>query len=261
LSVNKNLLERMKAEPKSTFSSSSKIWLKLEIGTHHLRLGPPWSEEGLPFRATEQHHGFMYDGRKVAPVCLDFIFLDKDRVKRLFQAGILGKDDMAKVSEHGCPMCNIATALVKLKKKSDKDDKDFQKFARKKAYMFNVVVRDPKNKERHNQPFAWSKSQTFYDQVIAVMESGNKAFSDLFDAKKGNDFSISRSGEGLNTTYSAPIFYSEKTPLNLAKGSKLHDLDEALASGVRTFDEIVEICRTNHTTVVKRSGIDLNDYM
>lgn len=252
----KSYKDMMKNEPRNTFSSSKK-WLKLDIGTHHLRLAPPWSDEGIPYRSIEQHHGFTYDDKKVAPICLDFIFIDKDRAKRVITSRALNKEDFEKVKQHGCPMCNIATALVKMKKKTDKDDKDYQKFARKKAYMFNVVVRDPKNKDRDNQPFIWSKSQTFFDQVMTALEP----YPDLFDVKKGNDFSINATGEGLNRKYSPPYFYNEKTPLNLAKGAKLHDLDEALEIGVKTFDEIVEMCRHNHTTAVKRSGIDLNDYM
>lgn len=254
------IADRFKKEPKAKFvgnNSGDILWMKFEPKVYTLRLCPPWNEEaeeeGLPFRRLEQHHGFtMPDGKKVAPICLSFIFSDEKVTRRLAKVGVLTEEDFKKTDKLGCPMCKVAELLLSKTKKnvSDDESKDYQKFAPRTSWMFNIINRED------NIARVWGANQKFFKAIQETIEVKPL----IFDPKKGSDFKLKVEGEGLNRRYGTPIFYEEKTPLGLAKGAKLNDLDKGLEIGVKNFSTVVELVRRNHTTIVKRSGINLNQY-
>lgn len=262
--------DRFLKEPKPKYVGGGNFenqWLSklLKIGVWRLRFCPPWNKEAEeraePFLRVEQHQMFEdSQGKNRMPICLDFVMLDKRIVNYLAEKGKLTKEDFGKIRELGCPMCEVANRLQN--KKASNEDKDYQKFASKTNYFWNVVQRFDKpegdeDKKPSNKCYMWSTSAKIFNDVKGQVQARPLAF----DPKKGSDFTINVTGEKLQRRYTGIAFYDEKTPLGLAKGEKIHNLDDALAYGVRTFDEIVDMVRRNHSTLVKKSGINLNDYM
>lgn len=252
-------------EPKKFNSTSG--WLKLKQGSHTLRLCPRWNDEtievdgekvSIPYRTAEQHPMFTKGDKKYVPQCLDFIFNDENLTKKAYLAGVISKEDYDKWEITGCPMCVIANALLQVReadsrknKTAKKDDKDFQKFISSKRYYYNILVR-PENKV-----YMAGKSQEFQDTISAAVAG---PYPDLFDAKNGHDFQTNATNEGQQRRYSPPMIFPKGTPLNMAKGEKLYDLDDAVIGGIRTYDELVDLIMTNHTIIVQRSGVDLNQF-
>lgn len=242
-------------EPKPSNLESS--WIKLQAGTYDMRLCPTWDENRVaPYLMVEQHHGFTdSENKKRSPICLGQIMASQELATKMKSLEVITKKDFDLVNKHGCPFCLIANKLISGKFPKD----DISKFQVKASYWWNVVVR-PRGKDRiyngieTNKPLMWSRSRQFFDQV----RNNLNIYPDLFDEKKGNDFQITATGDGLNRRYTSPIFYPDKRPLNLGKGTSINDLYQAMAYGVKSFEQCVELIASNHTATVKRSGVNLN---
>jgi hypothetical protein len=215
---------------KGGFSGDNQ-WLKMEAGSYTLRIGPPWSDAGLPTRKLVNHHGFTIDGKQRAPMCYRFIFENEDIAKILVKINALSVEDWKAFKKYGCPGCILPQRIA---------DQQGQDAARelwpRTQFLWNVVNR------KDGKLYSWSTSTKIYE----VIRTNFKMDNDLFHPEKGRDLMIEATGSGMARRYGAPVFSPKSSPLGLDP-YKPFNLDTAMAKGVITFAEFVAAVVANKT--------------
>jgi hypothetical protein len=226
------------AEKKDTGSKDFGEWLKLESGETTLRICPPWSAEGSPFRKLRNHNGpfktpyMTPEGKRVAPLCFDFLFSASQAHLAEIAAPKLGKDDRKLFEEYGCPMDCLAQYLVK-----HEDKKAASGWWPRTQFIWNVINR------ANGGLYKWSCSQ----KIATPIEAMFKMYQQVFDPEEGRDFTIKATGEGSDRRYEAPVFHPYNSPLDF--DGELNDLDDVALIGVRPFDEVLGLVISNHTNI------------
>jgi hypothetical protein len=228
-------------------------WLKLTSGVTQLRITPPWSDEGSPYRKLINHNGpfnspFMTpEGKRVAPLCLRYVFASGN--EHLFEiceaGGKLSGEDKTLFEEFGCPLCHLPQNLMATGNK----DAANQHWPRTQ-FIWNVIKRED------GKLYKWSCSK----KIATPIEATFNLYPALFDPKDGRDFQITATGEGKNRRYEAPVFMP--TNSDLAFEGNLNNLDDAMLIGVRGFDELVSLVVNNNTIVPNETKLnaDLLEY-
>jgi hypothetical protein len=88
----------------------------------------------------------------------------------------------------GCPLCELRHEL---------DEKAFSRIRAKKSYLFNAVVRDGNGGQDTN--VICQVGPSVYNKLVAYITGSD--LNNALDAKKGRDFYITRTGEGMGTRY------------------------------------------------------------
>lgn len=100
-----------------------------------------------------------------------------------------------------CPLCAL---------KQEVDDKIWKKISPRRKYLFNAVVRDhPDGGDKQVIMRLGVKAKT---QLIDLL--GDPDFEGALDPQKGRDFKITRSGEGLQTSYLV-VPMTNKSPIGV----------------------------------------------
>lgn len=215
-------------------------WLKLHTKENVLRVAPPWSEEGSPFRKLLSHNGpfrspFMTaEGKRVAPLCLRYLFAtDQQHLADIaLDAGKITADDEKLVKEYGCPMCQLPITL-----KADKKDKEAANHWARTQYIWNVVNRED------GKLYKYSCSK----KIATPIEAMFKMYPQVFDPVEGRDMTVVATGENETRRYDPPVFAPFNSPLEYE--GELNDLDDVMLIGVRGFDEVLALAINNNTTV------------
>lgn len=219
-------------------------WLKLKAEETVLRICPPWSEEGSPFRKLINHNGpfktpyMTPEGKRVAPLCFRFLFNSENEHLAEKAAAKLGKDDKALFEEYGCPMCAMPQGIMK-------DTSIDSKAAKKKAsgwwpktqFIWNVIERST------GGLYKWSCST----KIATPIKSQWKLYPALFDPEEGRDLTIVGKDTENGRRYDPPQFHPFNSPLDF--DGELNDLDDVMLVGVRPFDEVLALVISNHTDI------------
>lgn len=241
----------------SAFSHDDRVkWLKMNApGDYVIRLMPPWSAEGTPGRKLLSHSEpfgrslvLTYtdsDGEikklNVAPLCLDYVF-NNDVIKDIcFEKEALTAKDEKLFKVYGCPLDILPRQL---KKAGDYDKKVHAGYWGRTQILFNVmlVAGPPANDEVVGKIYKWSCSRTRYEDMQGYMSRTN-----IFKPTSDKDLFISAKGPKDKTRrYSSPQFVDGVTLSTLVgEIDELPNLDEDMLKGVRTFEEMVELLKTN----------------
>jgi hypothetical protein len=219
--VNKEALKELLAKSKPAGSVRGKNeWLKMGVGSHTMRIAPPYSSKGNVVEKLMNHQGFKKGDRLVAPLCLNFLFYDRpDLFKEAVKKSILTQADYDQFKENGCPLCKIKNKLYEMK-----DEKRAKLFHTRTSYLWNVYHYGLKNL------YKYSSSGVFFDAVMDAFGQDEK----LFDQAEGKDFKIYASGEGLKRRYTPPHFMDNGTAFPETR--EPYNLDDAIVAGIQTFD-------------------------
>lgn len=134
-----------------------------------------------------------------------------------------------------CPICEY---VDKLRKSKDEDDKKLasQLVRRKRDYM-NVIDRDGDNEE----PKVLPCGPTVVKAILDVMCDPD--YADVTDPKEGRDITISKNGQGLQTTYTV-IAKPNVTPASSVYSEeeleeKMADLDKFFTR--KSYEELEDL--------------------
>jgi len=132
--------------------------------------------------------------------------------------------------------CPVTEAFFELKNAGEEYSEISKKLQRRTKILTNILIKkDIQNPDNNGEIKIWEMPKSIWDSCLAVLdpsdqelELGKKA-KELFDLQEGNDLLISRSGKGLNTSYS--VTFQDKEPLcseseNEKYLSKVYDLSE-----------------------------------
>jgi hypothetical protein len=252
----------VKGLAESAFSGDDRVkWLKMNApGDYVLRIMPPWSEEGSPGRKLLSHSepygrslklSFTTDAGEektinVAPLCLDYIFnneIDGKKVIRniCFEREWLTEKDEKLFKVYGCPLDILPRQL---KKAGDYDKKVHAGYWGRTQVLFNVLlISGPAaNDEPVGKIYKWSISRTRYEDMEGYMSRTN-----IFSPRSNKDLFIKATGpKDKSRRYSSPQFIDGDTLQKVTKNiEELPDLDEDMGRGVRTFETLVELVKTN----------------
>lgn len=160
---------------------SNTQWDKLQNGKNIRRILWPKGTRDVCYTEGSYHFGLGEDG-KTSMVC-------------------------RKTANHSnrCPVCDYIAELQKSKDANDKKLAETIK-PRRRVY-FNVLDRDGENGQEEIKVMA--VGVTVQKQIIEVL--CNPDYGDITDFETGNDITIKRSGQGLNTEYSV-LPKPQKTP-------------------------------------------------
>lgn len=212
-------------------------WLKLNAGDTTLRICPPWSKEGTPYRKLVSHNGpfkapfVTGEGKRVAPLCFRYLFGNDHLAELALDAGKVGPDDSKLFAEFGCPLCVLPQTLNKAGAKDDAN----QHWPRTQ-YIWNVINR------ADGKLYKWSCSK----KLATPIEATFKLYDQLFDPTEGRDFTVHATGEGSKRRYDPPVFMPFNSDLGFE--GKLNDLDDVMLIGIRSFDALIELAATNNTS-------------
>ena len=147
-----NIDDSIFKRPTENIYSDGDYWKPTE-GRHTMRILPPYSPEGRVFRPVSNHPGsfsipgskLMLNGKQVMPVCLSYLFSEKEYVskqvlRKFLNEFKISKSDYKNWKNYGCPLCEIASLL----KLTSTDDNMKMAFMPKIKYFLNLF--DVKNK-------------------------------------------------------------------------------------------------------------------
>jgi len=241
----------------SAFSNDDRVnWLKMNApGDYVIRIMPPWSEEGSPGRKLLSHSEpfgrslilkfTTDDGEKkeinVAPLCLDYVFNNPVIRDICFEKEALTSKDEKLFKVYGCPLDILPRQL---KKAGDYDKKVHAGYWGRTQILFNVMlVSGPlANDEPVGKIYKWSCSRKRYEDMQGYMSRTN-----IFKPTSDKDLLITAKGpKDKSRRYSSPQFVDGDKLSRLVKDvDELPNLDEDMIRGVRTFEEMVELLKTN----------------
>jgi hypothetical protein len=247
----------IKGLAESAFSGDDRVnWLKMNApGDYILRILPPWSAEGTPGRKLLSHsepYGrslvlrFTTDeGEKkelnVAPLCLDYIF-NNDNIKSIcFERGWLTEKDEKLFRVYGCPLDILPRQL---KKSGEYDKKVHAGYWGRTQVLFNVLlVSGPEaNDEPVGKIYKWSISKTRYEDMEGYMSRTN-----IFLPNSNKDVLVTAKGPKDKTRRYKPPQFVDGEQLNVLTKDieELPNLDDDMGKGVRNFETLVELVKTN----------------
>jgi hypothetical protein len=254
----------IKGLAQSAFTGDGRVnWLKMTVpGDYVFRIMPPWSEEGSPGRKLLSHsepYGrslkLRYtddNGEKkeinVAPLCLDYIFnyVDPDTGKKTirdicFDRGWLTEKDEKLFKVYGCPLDILPRQL---KKSGEYDKKVHAGYWGRTQILFNVMlISGPEgNPEPAGRIYKLSLSKSKYEDMESYMSRVN-----IFGANSDKDVLLTATGpKDSSRRYKSPQFIDGDKLSKLTKDlEELPDLDEDMGKGVRNFETLVELVKTN----------------
>lgn len=261
--INTNALADQKNAPISErYSGSSNQaseWLSMKpAGDYTVRIAPPWSEEGTPARKLVLHQdpfgsNLIYrwtneDGEEkewnVSPLCLDYVFANENIARILVDQKRLSSSDYEKHQDYGCPLCILARNL---QRSGQYDRKVHAAYWGRSRYIFNVQVIDTPDgaDEKVGELYKWGCSTTAFEDV----EGSFARDPLLFDPVKGRNLVIEAKFEKSAKRRYNLEFLPDRTPFTFS--GELHDLDDAMAKGVKTFDQMVSMLEYNRTEFAK----------
>jgi hypothetical protein len=223
----------VKAAAPESYDGTKSSWLKIGVGEHRLRICPPYDEKGVFYNVRVRHKRMEDDaGLNYFPHCFDHLFDTKQAAfaKYVMDIGRLTKDDFAAWKKYGCPICSVRKKLLSLDATANVD-----KLKTDRQGIFNVIDR------ADGQLYIYSSGITILKSILAQYN----AYPDLVDVDKGLDFVLNATGQLLQRRYQGPNFIPSPTPLGLAEGVELNNLDAAVASGVQPYDLVVELVKRN----------------
>lgn len=228
-------------------------WLELKPGQHRMRIAPPFSKDGLSYVTIINFNGCSdSEGKVCSPLSLDYIFKNSRIARYLEQQGCLTMRDYEQWRKHGCPMRVLAKSLKAVLPEAEyKEIVSKYQIEERTQYLWNVLyISGPDGGTSAGELFKWSTSKNFFESYVQQMEF----VPTLADPEKGNDFVITATGEESSRRYGAPIFIPQPTPLKY--DGDLFDLLQTLASGVKTFDEVVKMITEQKAELLKLAKID-----
>lgn len=172
------------------------FWLP-KVGENEIRILPPWSKEGFPFKEIAVHFGVGPDKKTVT--C----------IKRY------GK------------VCFICDTIRELKNAEDTESQEMaQRLFRKNRYLWNIIdLHDLKSGVQ-----IYSSGIRVFEGVWAYFADDD--WGDITDPVKGYNLIVSRSGSGLNTKYQVRARKTATEVPKLPDGSNaldgLYDLDAVM---------------------------------
>lgn len=172
------------------------FWLP-KVGENEIRILPPWSKEGFPFKEIAVHFGVGPDKKTV--VCL---------------------------KRYGKP-CFICETIRELKDAEDPESQEMaQRLFRKNRYLWNIIdLADLKSGVQ-----IYSSGIRVFEGVWAYFADDD--WGDITDPVKGYNLVVSRFGSGLNTKYQVRARRKPTAILALPDGinplENLYDLDAVM---------------------------------
>lgn len=221
--VNTEALQQQFADDKT--GGGDNAWLKLTIGTHTLRICPPFGPDGIPYRKAESFQNLTGpENRKIMPLSFDYLFGSRKLSEYMVKAKKITKADFELWKKHGDPLRKLAEAVYAAGDRSDAAKKLWPR----KSFYFNVINRQDGTLKK------WQQSKKFFDTV----ETQFKLTPSMFDPTVGFDLMITATGDGIQRRYSSPIFIQNPVPLNF--DGPLFDLDAVVAKGVYSYHTVLE---------------------
>lgn len=221
-------------------------WLKLDPGTHRIRICPPWSIEGVPTRLIVNHQGYKNkDGYQRNPLCFSYAFNTENIATALVAKTVVKPEDLKFFGQYGCIYCRISDILINTQGK-----KNNKTFATPK-FIFNVVNR------ADNKVYKWTASKKMFEGI--AMYAG--AYPYMFNVEDGMDLMLIATGSGLQRRYALNII-PDKCPLGVDLNvTPLHDLDATMADGYRNLNETMELILNSYPSMLNLLGINPNTIM
>lgn len=128
-----------------------------------------------------------------------------------------------KTHHKDCPICNALRDAMDICVSDEQRDALRANFGSHQSYLVNVLALDSENP---TEPQVLGIGVKMFDTLIELVEKWSKQ---IFDPKNPQTFTITRNGEGINTTYTVSIDPTT-TPLPKDVMEKLVNLDEFCAS-------------------------------
>lgn len=228
----------------STQSGPKQQWLSMKApGRYVFRLAPPWSEEGTPCRKIVNHNDPFNaplknaEGRRVAPLCLDYVFSHANIAGKLKDLGVIGADDLKAYKAYGCPLCMLPRNLKRTGVYDKEQHKDYWP---KTQYIFQgVLVSQPSDgSDEVGELHLYSVTKQRFDDINLVYQE----YPQLFDPAEGRDMIITATGP-KDRTREYKITFSMKAS-KMAE-VELYDLDLVMRKGAYSFEQMMEILKSN----------------
>ncbi|MEM3145997.1 MAG: hypothetical protein QW838_02940 [Candidatus Nitrosotenuis sp.] len=197
------------------------IFLRLEEGTHQLRICPPFDGHHI----TVKQAGHYLFGRYY--MCLNDLFKREKTdalLMRTVEGGILSKEDFADWKKLGCPACKL-------------DEKDGKGRTNIRC-LWNTVHRD-----RGNKVYVWSTSLRRAKTIANTYSFFKEKFGvNIFDVEAGFDLLISVSGRGIFKRYGDIQFIQRAVPLGVPVDA-LHNLFDLAIRSIIPFSELQQLAK------------------
>ena len=243
MSFNPDVLKTLFDKRDQYVNTSITQYLKLSAGIHQIRFCGPWNATcNTPIRFALNHGSFDFplkdkDGFGRQPLCMKYVFENPDIVNALISK--LTKEkivaDYNIFTKEGCLGCRLQEIFKNSGKKI--------KFL-KPNYYTNVILRSD------GKCYVWNTPGAALDAIKMIYPM----YPDLFDPNKGIDFNVSATGEKLSRKYVV-------SPINspCPQGSaELHDLDQVMADGYRSYSEMIELINNTYPQVLPMLGVTPN---
>lgn len=200
---------------------SGKFW-KPRDGKNQIRILPPYSEKGLWFFELALHYGFT----------------DEEERKRAYPCMKQWKDEP-------CPACD-AMAIIK---KQDGGKKVADKMFPRSKYYVNLIDR----RIGEDKVFIWGISGKMLNEIMSYED--DEDYGNITHPKKGFDFVIEKSGQGLQTKYQIRI-----KPKSTPAGDfpDLFDLEEEVPNEI-TGREMAEMLLEQYSEFLE-DELDPSEY-
>lgn len=196
-------------------------FLKIKPGIdYRIRICPPWSESGEVFRKTSTHWGYKWKGKYRAPVCLDYVFENKNIAEIAAKHQVLTEDDFKLWQKYRCPLDIYYRRLMNMGLKKEARN---MRLAPNYRYHFNVLLRED------NQVYVLGLPMKAFNSLMHI-RSNNPS---LFHPTQGIDLSLRSEDKGMREYYFSTCSPSE--PLDDSVQDQLVDLDQVFAWGVMDF--------------------------
>lgn len=232
-------------------SSDKDAWIKLDEGAHEFRVIP--AADGTWFRKQVSHRMLKHPkGFNCMPTSLGYVFgvasvlsmaIERDKVKRT---------DGELYEKYGCPLDQLRINLY-----DQGQDDEAKKYFPKDQYIVNVIhISGPGADPERIKLYSLNEAR------FTTLRETFAANPAVFNTLGGQNFRITAKGpRTLARRYGAIIFVPASN-IVVPEGVTPYDLDEAVAKGIRGFDELVNLVATNNEKfpLVTRLGPELTAY-
>lgn len=169
-------------------------------GKHSYRILPPFNEEGMLFQEWGQHWIPTEDGKKTSVPCQRKIFGD----------------------DHHCEVCDAISAAIRTA--SDDDEvKRFKDMYATQRFLVNVLITDQQDKK--DEPQILEIGRQLHEQLEALLLAGFDDDCNITELEGGYNINITRTGTGMNTSYTATMAMK---PSDVKPAKDTHKLDEVV---------------------------------
>lgn len=238
--INPSILEQMFKNRKE-YGGGGNNYFKPKSGITRIRFCGPWNATcNTPVRFILNHGSYTVSlkdsaGNNRQPLCLKYVFENVAIAQALKAKGKVTQDEYQKFTQFGCLGCRLKDLLAQ---------SDPKKKFLKAGYMWNVIDRTD------GKCYIWTSSGQIFEAIKPLYDMYPK----LFDTQVGYDFNLTATGEDKTRRYSVSPIVSPCPQGN----AQLHDLDQAMADGYKTFPEMIELINNTWPAALPLLGISPN---